>query len=410
MSTEIYTDPARVPIGLDARQRWLFLRFTSVENPHILIVGGSQTGKTTLQILIAAMAAARGNIVIILDPKLRFSRPFRHPVTREPLPNVLVYRSPDAMRAAMEWHGVTGLLVAEMQRRYQADEAANQSVLTDQKRFPTVLLIADELGTLNDFADADWQRRKPEGFKGKTPTREYLQIIHRMGAEARIICCSANQTAKEDELPAGTRTRILCGQRVFLGRISEGRQWMMLAGDGVERPEIPDGQKGAGAALFGNGTPVRFQVAFLDWVKHPEQVYELAAQGLPILRENGHIDASGRLLLGGVPLPRPGEMWSQVAAQDDAAQIISLPGDPTPAAAEALAELEPEPALIVGNAAAAQFCRMSLPNFRKHRAQYPIPGEIAKHKGNQPAWPETELEKWSAERAETRRTLNERSA
>lgn len=403
---DLYTDPTRVPIGLDAHRRWLHLRFTTVENPHILIVGGSQTGKTTLQIEIAAMAAARGNIVIILDPKLRFARPFRHPVTHALLPHVLVYRSSDPRRAAMEWHGVTAALVAEMQRRYREDECADKSILADQQRFPTILLICDELGTLNDFADSDWQQRKPEKFKGKTPVREFLHILHRMGAEARVICCSANQSAREDELPAGTRTRVLCGQRVFLGPISEGMQWRMLAGDGVERPEIPHGQKGAGAVIFSDRTPVPFQGAFIDWVKHPEKVYQLASQGVAILRERGHISPDGRLLLGGAPLPPPGEMWWQVARQEDSqTPVILSPVDDveTADAADEPAELS----MIVGNREGAEFCHMSVPNFRKYRAIYPIPGEVAKFRGNEPAWPAPELEKWAAERAETRRTLNE---
>src|SRR5699024_2993196 len=207
-------NPNRVPIGVDSTQQWLELRFSGIENPHILICGGSQTGKTTLQLLAAAVAASRGNIVIILDPKLRFSRAFRDPKTGQPLPNVLVYRDADDAIAAREWHGILAQVTAEMQQRYRGDDQAHADVLDDQARFPNILVVADELGTLLDFADNEWPYRKADGYKGNSPISEMIHTSSRMGAEAHVFGCFANQTAKEDELPAGTKTRSLCGQRI----------------------------------------------------------------------------------------------------------------------------------------------------------------------------------------------------
>jgi hypothetical protein len=427
--TSTILDPTRVPIGLDRNRDIVSLRFTEIENPHILIVGGSQVGKTTLQILIAAVAASRGNIVLILDPKLRFSRAFRHPITREPLPNVLVYRDPDPDVAAAEWDAILALVSAEMQRRYELDDNSDVSILADQTRFPTILVVVDELGNLLDFADKEWPYRKPEEYKGDTPVREYLHSMTRMGAEARVIGCFANQTASEREMPAGTRTRNLCGQRLFLGPVREGPQWRMLAGEGVERPDIPDGQKGAGAIIFGDAKPWRFQAGFLDWKNHPEHVYDLAVRGVPILQEHGHIDDHGRLLLGGTPVPRPGRIAGQVASggfgtgnMPPAATSTPKPtpepdaSGPTPAAdapaagsaedqavAEApVAELDPEHA-VVGLADGAKFCKMSYSNFRKWRELYPIPNEVSNYQGNKPAWHKADLREWTIRRADDRR-------
>jgi len=367
-------------------------------------------GKTTLQILIATVAASRGNIVIVLDPKLRFSRAFRHPVTREPLPNVLVYRHPDPETAAREWEGILAVLVEEQQRRYELDDAAPTSILADHERFPRIVIVVDELGNLLDFADKEWSQRKQEyGLKGDTPVRGYLHSLHRMGAEAGLIMCSANQTASENEMPAGTRTRTLCGQRIFLGPIKEGPQWRMLAGEGVERPDIPAGQKGAGAIIVGTGRPWRFQSAFIDWKDRPEGVYNLAGRGVPLLRSRGHVDDRGHLLLAGRAVPRPGQMASQVA---DGVLSVTPPATPSPP----VVPTSPTPTLpavrmIVGLAAAAEFCGMSVPNFRKWRELCPIPNEAPKFEGNKPAWPEPDLREWSLQRADSRRdTRQEMSA
>jgi hypothetical protein len=417
----------RVPIGMDELPSWVELRFTQIENPHILVVGGSQSGKTSLQILIAAVAASRGNIVIICDPKLRFSRAFRHPVTREPLPNVLVYRDADPDIASREWQGILELVLAEQQRRYRTDEESATNILGDQARFPTILVVLDELGTLLDFADKEWPHRRPDDYKGKTPVREMIHTLTRMGAEARVIGCFANQTAREDEMPAGTKTRELCGQRIFLGTIRSNRSWGMLVGEGIAPPDIPDGHKGAGAVVFGDGKPVRFQAGFVDWKEHPEQIYNLAARGVPILRENGHVDEHGRLLLAGVPVPSPGRMASHVTGErlDLLQQPLasSMPGDsdetespapvpdqrtdsaPTPE--KASGEVREPARVIVGLQDAADFCGMTVANFRRVRDSHPIEGEISKYQGNKPGWQEPDLKVWAMRHAERRTRRDE---
>jgi hypothetical protein len=409
--TSAIVDSNRVPIGLDRNREWVDLRFTEIENPHILIVGGSQVGKTTLQILTAAVTASRGNIVIILDPKQRFDRPFRRPITHESLPHVLVYGDPDPDVAAQEWDGITTFLVAEMQRRYHLDKSSDVSILEDEQRFPTILVVIDELGTALDFVDKEWNKRKPDGYKGDTPFRENLHTLTRMGAEARLIGCFANQTAAEREMPAGTRTRQLCGQRIFLGPIREGPQWRMLAGEGVERPDIPAGQRGAGAVIFSDGKPWRFQAGFIDWKNRSEDVYNLAAQGVPLLRARGHIDDQGNLLLGGRPVPRPGRMASLVTSgRDDLLR-------PAPAAEDTdedgRVSCAPPARVVVGLEAGAEFCGMSVANFRKWRQLDPIPNEVAKYQGNKPAWEEFDLREWALRRSENRRgtaNRNEKSA
>lgn len=422
--TSTILDPNRVPFGVDSHGDWLDLRFSGIENPHILICGGSQTGKTTLQILIAAIAASRGNIVLVLDPKLRFARAFRDPRTGELLPNVFVFWDSDPDAAARAWQGVLDLLVAEMQRRYQADAESSTSIIGDTQRFPRILLVADELGTLLDFADREWLDRKPDDWKGACPTRNHLHTLTRMGAEAGIIGCFANQTAAEKEMPAGTRTRTLCGQRVFLGPVREGQQWRMLAGEGVAPPEIPDGQKGAGAVIYSDGKPLRFQAALLDAQNKPELSRNLAAQGVPILRESGYIDDRGRLLLAGVPVPAPAKMAYHVTgsridllqgADTDPAPTLDPPAAPVQPVQNAPEivdeqpedEIPPNVRVIVGLKEAADFCGLSVPNFRKIRELFPIDGEMPKYRGNQAGWQEPDLKMWAQRHAANRTRRDE---
>lgn len=398
-------NPNRVRFAKDKHGQWVYLRFTVIENPHILIVGGSQTGKTTLQIVIAAVAASLGCIVVVLDPKLRFSKVFRHPVTRKPLPHVLVYGDKDPDVAAQEWEGVLEKAIGEQQRRYQMDSEGNENLLADQDLFPTILVVADELGTLLDFVDKEWPKRKPDNYKGDAPTREYLHTLTRMGAEARLIGCFANQTASEREMPAGTRTRQLCGQRIVLGNMKEGMQWRMIAGEGTAKPEVPDGQKGAGVIMVGDRNPERIQCAFIDWARNRGQIYDLAAQGIPLLRAQGHIDDNGHVLLGGVPVPPPGRMaWHVATSQPNmpAVQGDVTSDEPVPTEVVEIAE----PPRITGNPAGAEFCGMTISNFRKYRELYPIDGET--RVGNQASWSEPNLREW-AHRMEGHRKTGKRN-
>src|SRR5690606_11196216 len=141
---------------------------------------------------------------------------------------------------------------------------ATSDILSDRRRFPNIFIVADELGVLLDFADKEWPRRRPDDYKGKTPVRELIHTLCRMGAEGRIFGVFANQSPREDELPAGTKTRNLFAQRIFLGPVVEDEQWRMLAGRKHAVPDIPS-QKGAGAICFSTEAPIRFQAGLLDW-------------------------------------------------------------------------------------------------------------------------------------------------
>lgn len=422
-------DPNVLPFAVDRYGKWVSVRLTGIENPHILVVGGSQTGKTTTEKVIAAVAASRGNIVIMIDPKHRFTKVFRDPKTRAGLPHVPVYRSSNPDTLVQEAEAVLAALINEMQRRYDLDADSPTNILRDQERFPTILIVADEIGVLFELADKEWPHRKPEGYKGDTPLREHWHTLMRMGAEARLICMAANQTAAADEMPAGTKTRKLCGHRIVLGNTRDRNEWPMIAGDGMAKPEVPDGQQGAGVILIGtNSPPNRIQCTNIDTDSDPGAAYRLAAQGVEILESQGHI-RGGQLYLGDVPLPRPGRTGGQVArlalpsprserpvpaaetAADEALEqrTTALPQDRNCGVTAPVSASPAEPVMpIVGNPDGAEFCGMSVRNFRRARADYPIPGEFKV--GNAPAWHEPDLKEWSMQRADDRQDRTEKGA
>lgn len=413
-------DRLRIPFGLDKHAATLYLRLddgAGSENPGILIIGGSRIGKTSLQVMLAAQAASRGTIVVIIDPKQRFARAFRRPKTHEELPHVLVYWSENLDRIPAEWHGILQLLIYDQRRRFNIDGHADSAQLGDLERFPPVLIIVDEMGRALELADQEWNERKPDQYKGNTPLRDLMHESASQGGEAHHVNCWSNQTPSVANFPKqSTDTRALFGQRIALGNLSEDEHKRSLFGPGVAVPRCPDGQKGAGNVAFARHAPMPFQALYESWEKEPELLYELAARGIPRLREHGHIDNLGRLLLGGIPVPRPGQMASHVSSSgldlitdEDDEQPPGLPPADKHTVGEETGErgaCEPRPAderVIVGIDAAAEQCGMSRATFLAHRQRHPIPHTLSKYQGNKPGWCESDLSEWALYRAQSRR-------
>jgi hypothetical protein len=160
----------------------------------------------------------------------------------------------------------------------------------------------------------------------------------------------------------------------------------------------------------------------VDWKQHPEHVYDLAARGLPALRETGYLDDQDRLILAGVPVPAPGTMASHVTSQgidllpdpDDDEPIDDVDDEPaedwddsaaeSPEVPDPRAENDQEKKarFIVGLHAGADFCEMSVANFRKVRSLHPIDGEVSNYQGNKPGWEEPNLKLWAMRHADNR--------
>ncbi|WP_308252888.1 hypothetical protein [Pseudonocardia sp. ICBG601] len=294
-----------MPFAKNAQHLIEYLQLTGTDTPHTLITGGTQTGKTTLGRFVAALAAAWGAIVVVLDPKWRWKKIFKG------LPNVVVYDDPE------EWHTVMLSLREEMQRRYMIDQASDGDLLADDGLFPTVVVVADEFASLLLESDVWWRDQvdvdDPKGKaknKGPAPIRNMWTSLLLRGAEARMVAVGITQQANRNVFPNGTQDRGQYGQRIGLGVDLEPTSWTMLAGPGVVRPPVPPRRRGAGAYIR-NGEVVQIQAVKAD----TEQLRALARRGVALLRAHGHLDASGRLSLHdlpGVHLPRPADIGAPV--------------------------------------------------------------------------------------------------
>lgn len=376
-----------------------FVQLTGTETPHTLVAGGTQTGKTTVIRLLGAMSAAKGAIVLVLDPKYRWKKIFKG------LPNIIVYDDPE------EWHTVIIAAIREMKRRYLIDQASDDDLLSDDMRFPTLVIVADEFATLLIQSDAWWKKQPDEDDptkknKGKAPIRDGWTTLLLQGAESRVILAAATQQANRDVFPNGTQDRGQYGQRIGLGIDLEPSSWQMLAGRGVEKPIVAAKRRGAGAYIRG-GSVVPVQCAKVD----RDELRTLARRGLAKLRAAGYLDPSGCLTLHDHPdvrLPRPAEIIAPVpdggtpVSHRTVAVLHALEGSPGGDSGALSGEVDS--ARVIGNAAAATYLnrsekprdRYTPDGFRKARQRRPVPGE--ERVSGQPSWTRLALRTWHRNR------------
>lgn len=438
---------AALPFAKNELHETEYIYLTGMENPHLIITGGSQTGKTTLMFLLAALAASQGVIVIVFDPKWRWKKAFGD------IPHVLVYDDPE------EWNLVAERVYVEMKRRYQLDNSW-QADLKDETTFPSILVMADEYGSLllesNDWwheqPDPNDTSENPKKAKGNSPLHRTWQYFLWRGAEARVVAVAAAHQASAQVLPHGTGSRQMYGQRIALGVDVEPQSWTMLVGPGRPKPEVPDRQRGAGVFLQGTRLG-RIQTA---WAK-PTSLTALASRGIAVLERNGHLDAAGGLRLHVMPevlLPRPGRVSGAAPLSGTggmaALRTAKIPGDvpdtgttasgdpdaangasptggqqPDQTAVDEAGAAGAEPgsvgaagsvqgagpskhlasaaSFVAGHAAAATYLNTTFDgagytaeSFRKARSRRPVEGET--EMGGQPAWHQHSLRAWHRSR------------
>lgn len=385
------SDSLMVPFAKNDDRETEYAQLTGTDMPHMLVAGGTQTGKTTLTRYVSAVAAAKGAIVLVLDPKWRWKKAFKG------LPNILVYDDPE------EWHGVMMAVRLEMERRYLADQASDSDLLSDHSLFPTMVVVADEFASLLIEADEWWKGQEDPDIPGKknkggSPVRSLWTTLLLRGAEARMIAVAATQQANRNVFPNGTQDRGQYGQRVGLGNDLEPTSWSMLAGQGVSKPFVPSGRRGAGAYIRRGGV-VPIQSVKVDL----SELRRLAQRGIPLLRRAGHLDESGRLTLhglSGVNLPRPVEIGGTVPVEATVPPRVvgvSRSGSESPAGGPG-GSGEMDSVRVVGLAAAVAYLNdaglgpYTVDSFRKARQRNPIPGE--EKVSDRPCWTRLVLRSW----------------
>lgn len=210
------------------------------KTPHVLVSASTGWGKTTILTIPIAWVASRGGLVDVCDPKrIGYVAPAGVPLFRD-LPNVRLHTN---------IAGMVGAIVSyreEMQERYKLIEAGAD--LTDPDRFPTRLLVLDEMGSLiammkSYYADEIKQR----GMPAQPPWLTDVLMILWQGRAAKMHVITAAQQASAQVL-INSDARDQYALKIAAGPQSRAA-WGMMFGD--EPIRVAEARKGR--AMVGIG-------------------------------------------------------------------------------------------------------------------------------------------------------------
>lgn len=229
----------RVPFAIDPDGRPVIGDLSS-QAPHVLIGGGTGKGKTSTLTVFIAHVTARGGLVDIIDPKyIGYTEAF------EGLPNVRVHVDlADAVAAVEEFH-------ADMSERYQLKRG--RADLTDSDRFPTRLLVIDEMGSFTSMIREDWLDVRDKTDPPSSPTERRLQLILWQGRAADMHLVIAAQQANAQVI-GSTDKREQFAMRIGCG--APGKRGGPLLFGTDDLPPVDPTVKGRGLACL-EGDDVR---------------------------------------------------------------------------------------------------------------------------------------------------------
>ncbi len=236
-------EKCRLPIGVDEDENVIYWQ-PSV-SPHLLIIGGTGSGKTSAEHTILTELALRKNRIWVLDGKRIEFAGFRE------WPNV-------ELVASRVEHQVRMLHAAHdlMEQRYTLIEAG-QARIPD---FEPLYVIIDEWATFQSRVVNWYASVKPaRGGASKAPVFSLVGDIARLGRSAKIHMVVGIQRPDVEFL--GGEMRDNFGGRLSLGRLSPQGAVMMWdsAATGVA---IPRGKRGRGVSLNEDSLPVDVQTYF----------------------------------------------------------------------------------------------------------------------------------------------------
>jgi hypothetical protein len=222
------------------------------DNPHVLITGGTGSGKSVCLRCIMIRAARLGIDVRGCDPKRVEMRGLRG------WPNVtrIATRVPDMIRLIDD-------LYDEMHRRYE-DLETGAAHASD---FQRILLVIDEFLMFSMLINDYWAEQKMlEGDRGtkEHPVMRKLRGLIVMARGALITIAIATQRGDAVIFPEGVRDSL--GERIALGGQSKESAFMMFGDASIGR-DLPPGSQGVGHSR--RALPNRIKVEFLpdpaDW-------------------------------------------------------------------------------------------------------------------------------------------------
>jgi hypothetical protein len=224
-----------------------FIQLSETDAPHILVTGGTGTGKSVL-LRVAALGAARLGIDVRgCDPKRVEMRGWRG------WPNIteVATRVQDMIKLIEDTYD-------EMHDRY-ADIEEGKAREEDYRR---VLLIIDEFlmfGMLVNDYWAEERARRPGNQPREHPVMRKIRGLVVMARGGVMNLLLATQRGDADIFPEGVRDSI--GARIAMGRQSPQSAQMMF-GDAQAGRDVPQGARGVGTTLTPDG-PARIKVGWL---------------------------------------------------------------------------------------------------------------------------------------------------
>lgn len=245
-------DPWRIPFATDEEGHDVVWDLD--KKPHMLIAGGTGSGKTVVIRTIITACARRGFEIRCNDPKRIELSGLRG------WPNVLQVETQTEPMCDL-----TESMFETMDRRYAEIEAG-----ADPASMRPILFVVDEAREWIDRANVWWKankaRLKLEGIEGGTehPSVEQWRSIARLGRSARVFILVGIQ--RPDAKVFGGEARDNFGARVACGQMStQGSQ--MMFDDGSVGTDLPEDAKGRATVDVGNGP----REAQCWWTPDPER-------------------------------------------------------------------------------------------------------------------------------------------
>jgi hypothetical protein len=198
------------------------------DSPHVLISGGSGTGKSVMLKCVLCQRMHRGTGLIVLDYK-RWSHRWAHD-----LPGCLYFwRIEEIHDACLE-------VFAELRRRIEADESEHEG-------FTTVDFLVEEANALIPQLRNYWKKIKGPEDPNVSPAIEAIQQVVFMGREMHMHVFLAGQRASTNVFGAGGGDARESFQTRMLAKWTR-QTWKMLAGS-TPYVRFPGGARGIWARI-----------------------------------------------------------------------------------------------------------------------------------------------------------------
>ncbi len=231
---------------------------TETETPHVAVVAGTGSGKTTTLTLPVLHARQHGALVDAIDMKrMSFTeRKKEHPngICGDPdrpsgvVSGVRIHTTIESAIGALAEFIASATAVALMQE---------QGI--DTSHIPARVLVTDEFGSFAKSAMFWW--RQVAKMKGASPIPFWMHVGLMQGRalEHRFVI-GAHQM--ERDLFGGTDARDLFGERILTGECSP-EKWVTTYGRGVKRPAWDGDIKGRGTHGPLGQRPTLIQIAYV---------------------------------------------------------------------------------------------------------------------------------------------------